>query len=289
MRVIVEGPDGAGKSTLIRGLKLTPVVHNGVLEDPFGTYLSEIRCDALKGIDRFYPSEQVYGPVMRNQNMVGSKHRMLDRVLLSQKTVLVLCLPPKEVARDNWRLRLSSDDEYVTKLSMWEDIYDRYSDPSVVKTHLPVVMFNFMKDSFDDCRDKIMEALPPLNHGPGIGWHEEGVTLLIGERPTEEAGHDYPFVHATGCSPWLAEQLDQAGVSERSLYWVNARDSRGRELDPGFLDVLKPGKIITLGEEAHRWAGNHNISGAVVSHPQWHKRFRNKEPYPLMTFLRRSE
>ena len=121
--------------------------------------------------------------------------------------------------------------------------------------------------------------------GPGIG-SPRAQCLIIGDRPTEENEYKLPFVHPTGCAPWLAEQLEQACIPEEVLYWINAYDVKG---DPTNLDGLGFFEVgCMLGENAaKRSAELLEYCDTVVtfSHPQYWKRFHSKEPYPLITAL----
>jgi hypothetical protein len=79
-RIIVEGVDGSGKSTLIEGLLrefhfLTPVVNEKRGEQDFEKWWPEVLDTHYHGLipihDRFYYSELVYGPVLRG-TLTGS-------------------------------------------------------------------------------------------------------------------------------------------------------------------------------------------------------------------------
>jgi len=80
-RVIIEGVDGSGKTTLIEKLRrefhfLTPVVNTLRSEQDFEKWWPEVLStdygDRVPIHDRFYYSELVYGPILRG-NSIGSK------------------------------------------------------------------------------------------------------------------------------------------------------------------------------------------------------------------------
>ena len=145
-----------------------------------------------------------------------------------------------------------------------------------LKTELPVWTTSYFE-------------LEPYNHGPGGGMWAEGVTLLVGERANYKGPHFFlvPFASMTraGCSAWLTEQLIMHGVMERQLYWINAQRIDGTWTDHQFIQSLKPSKIIALGGIAERWCLANHIEHQSVTHPQFHRRFKSKEPYPLMDLL----
>jgi hypothetical protein len=136
-------------------------------------------------------------------------------------------------------------------------------------------------------------ALGWANRGPGAGAYRPGaVTLLVGERPnvarTGELKHRIPLVTfaGTGCAIWLAQQLEDAGVPESILYWINAYDAVGVPTDAAFLDDLQPHRVIAMGKLAERWCTDHASKFETVPHPQYWKRFHGNQRYPLLDQLR---
>lgn len=109
--VIVEGPDGSGKSQLIRRLGLK-AVHlkslrggvGGTTPEGWGAgdpaivaYVKKIReavADPLLAYDRFHLSEHVYGPMLRNkQELPGPDLQMVNDYIHQHKIPVILCLP----------------------------------------------------------------------------------------------------------------------------------------------------------------------------------------------------
>lgn len=130
------------------------------------------------------------------------------------------------------------------------------------------------------------------NCGPGAGAYRPGVaTLLVGERPnvarTGELKHRLPLVTfaGNGCAIWLAQQLENAGVPESALYWINAYDAVGVPTDASFLDDLAPLRVIAMGKLAERWCSDHVAKFETVPHPQYWKRFHSNQRYPLLDYL----
>jgi thymidylate kinase len=102
-RIIVEGIDGSGKSTLISELRsefhfLLPVVNDKQSEQNFNEWWPyQLEVEYQPGIipihDRFYYSELVYGPVIRG-SLVGDRKVHIDvRNQLRKEAFLIYCRP----------------------------------------------------------------------------------------------------------------------------------------------------------------------------------------------------
>jgi hypothetical protein len=117
----------------------------------------------------------------------------------------------------------------------------------------------------------------------------KGSVLLVGDRPAPDAPDDMtfhytPFGVLKHSSLWLNLQLHDHGIPEERLYWVNAYNHLGHPTDHKILDT--DAQVIALGGNANAWVKKHQEHGHwTVQHPQAWKRFRAKEPYPLMECL----
>ncbi len=129
------------------------------------------------------------------------------------------------------------------------------------------------------------------NHSPinfGIGLFKKGNILIVGDRPGPSAkGKNIPFV-GEGCGSWLLKNMDKSNIDERKLYWINSKDNFGVPATKDFLALLQPSKIICLGGEAAKWALDISDEYDVVTvpHPQYWRRFKSKERYPLLDLLK---
>jgi hypothetical protein len=73
--------------------------------------------------------------------------------------------------------------------------------------------------------------------------------------------------------------LEEVGVNENNLLWVNA----DQDLD----QIPHPTRrhFLALGEVAQLRLEELVFPVMRFDHPQYHKRFRYREPYPLAKFL----
>ena len=116
--------------------------------------------------------------------------------------------------------------------------------------------------------------------------------LLIGDRPGPSAPRDDLYVHTPffsvkHCSGWLNALLHANSIPEQRLAWINSSDRVGTPLNFDIVKKLKPSVILALGGNAERWLIKNGCSSYIkVDHPQYWKRFKNSEPYPLVDVLK---
>ena len=286
MLLLVDGPDGAGKSTLIRQLEeLYPGLstsHHGPYKGASGRELASAVMSSMRpafagnptAIDRCWISEPIYANIFRKQEsrLTGPLVRMLERAALSCSGIIILCLPPFWKCQEAF---LSGREEMMSSVEDLRRVYDSYAVG--FKTNLKVVKYDYTTDSLAH----LVSQLVP-NYKPKI--------TLIGDRPNTKthAQQQYhvPFItfSGRGCSEWLAEQLELSGVPEGALSWLNAYDDAGLPTSP---DKLLPGtRVVALGRNAQQWCADHGIMHVHCPHPQVHKRFHHEKPYPLVNILK---
>lgn len=166
LNVVLEGPDGGGKTTLAATLH----ERYGCLHQHAGPPRAGIGPAALArdyarmvtprleidgqavGVvaDRWALGETIYGPLFRGRSLIGkAEWTALSCLLDATATPLVLCLPPKSVAMASWQDRLAEErfkdplavskvyDAYATfayggnpalRAPRWQWVYD-YTDP----------------------------------------------------------------------------------------------------------------------------------------------------------------
>ena len=133
MNIILEGPDDAGKSTLANKINKGGEwkrFHNGLHMEPFNEYLDQAVW-ALKNPgedclwDRFWPSNLVYGPIHGGKMITPGETRLLQAMTIHLNAIVVLCLPPWETVRVNWKAR--GDAELVKEENKMHGIYREYA------------------------------------------------------------------------------------------------------------------------------------------------------------------
>lgn len=306
---IVEGPDGAGKTTLVKAWhrwlesngNLSSIVHHGPYLNEtaiMGMYLRPMVTNPhMLLMDRSWLSEPIYAAAMRHGiNRIPSwQRRMLERVALGRSAVVVLCLRGYDELVISYSARHAQ--EYITGEPRLRQIFNAYLNPEqpsgsahkLFATQLPLITVNPTRYQPDKIWQRVEARRPAQNLGPGIGhWSPGKSVLLVGDRVSPRGQEGLPFVSsfAAGCSAWLAAQLDAAAVSERQLYWINAHTQDGASTNPRFLEYLRPAAIIALGREAYQWVERYGVTchqppSFIVPHPQFWKRFKHQQRYPL--------
>lgn len=113
-----------------------------------------------------------------------------------------------------------------------------------------------------------------------------GKILIVGEKPNPNKDwkpERVPFCSNGHCSGWLNKKLDDCNIDENKLQWLNAFDDYGVETSrEELLKRLPAIKVIALGNVASKWLDKNDVEHVKIPHPQYWKRFKSKEEYPLI-------
>lgn len=294
MNIILEGPDGAGKTTLYNNIfNKFYYKHFGLVSDPFIEYSNSIvdLCFNKKlnvVFDRLYISELIYGKFVRNNIRLTDGHvRMLERLLLTVNSIIIFIIPSFKTCYSNFITR----DEYLTSKNDLKKIYYEYKKFIYFnKIKLPIFIFNYEIDSYRKLLKDINKISFIKNKFSGIGVFKENNILLVGEKFNNNIffnkSINLPFISSKGCSLWLAELFYKNNIDETKLYWINCIDKDDNFISIDFIKLLKPRLIIALGAKASKWCNNNKLKHIKVYHPQYQKRFRFFKNYNLINLLK---
>lgn len=163
--LIFEGPDGAGKSTLIRrvmqAVPVTRYVHHGTyrgIENVYRMYLQPMIDASAPPVpktgyalvtDRSWLAEPIYGTVMRGGvNRIEPWHcDVLETIFANSGGVVVLCLPPVETCIENWNARREC--EYPEEAEQISLLWYAYAAAAAkwIARGLRVVTYNYTADA----------------------------------------------------------------------------------------------------------------------------------------------
>lgn len=136
--IIIEGPDGGGKSTLVEGLcmeyglivgeratKNRDLLYKVTRQDTYTAIAHEVMGNMSKPFiwDRLFWSEMVYADVVGRPVEFKPTEQDLIKKFLSSLSVLVVCMPPKHTVLENVA---ASKHEMDGVKERAEVIYDRY-------------------------------------------------------------------------------------------------------------------------------------------------------------------
>lgn len=167
--ILLEGPDGAGKTTLAtEDFPDYNQVHHGAYStdtDAFQAYDKllnvSLKSDNLV-IDRMHISERIYGREYHGFCMSDLRYEHIERQCLENRIVVVLCLPHLSTVLKNWSK--GGRDEMLTNSKHLEHIYNTYSRLQMY-TSLPFVIYDYENNAFNE-RFSLMNRihLARMNH-----------------------------------------------------------------------------------------------------------------------------
>lgn len=150
MIIIIEGPDGSGKTTLAEKLhKQTkyPIVHMGQPKTDeekklmLGEYLQTVRNGKNMIFDRCWYSEMVYGPIMRGSSAISYPDMyMLEEQLAKAGAIIIYATGPKATL---WQRCQKRGEDYVTARSDFNAICENFDKIMSIPHHIPVVRYEY--------------------------------------------------------------------------------------------------------------------------------------------------
>lgn len=279
MIIVLEGADGAGKSTLalqLAQLFNLEIHHEGPPPtdiSPLDHYGGLIEVTRQLGrnvvFDRLALGECVYGPIYRNNDRLGPAGlRLVNRLLDSVAALRIMCLPPYEVCRTNWAARAEVGKEMITKLETHRQVYHRFDELMDGYYHYDYTedrAFERLESLVDAWKKHVAVSALPF----GVIGSPGAKLLLVGAKGSNSSAHvDLPFWATIGSSRYLYECLDEAGIGDNEVAFVNAYR---HDKKPQPIPRLE--RVVALGQLASSALVKADISHVMVPHPQYWKRF----------------
>ena len=146
MIIIIEGPDGSGKTTLANQLSKQTgykIIHRtqpkteeekAIMMDE---YLQTIRAGKNMIFDRCWYSEMVYGPVMRDTSVISYPQMYdLERRLIKAGALIIYCTGAKSTL---WARCQERGEDYIVDRATFDSICDGF-DALFASPHLIQIM-----------------------------------------------------------------------------------------------------------------------------------------------------
>jgi len=281
MFIILEGPDGAGKSTLAEWLiqhynleyhhegpppqGVSCLVHyGGILHQAREHHQSVV-------YDRFALGERVYGPIYRKVDGLGPDGwRIMRRLLNASGVIQVLCLPAYQTCLKNWQMRRNLGEEMIAREAVFRQTFEAWL--SFANQHHFVYDYENPKHltHLIEVLDEVQPGFPsPIIGSPTASF------LLVGDSGSDPDSPttDLAFFGTSDSSAYLTRSLDMAGFKESELAFMNAIRHQPQ---PNIVNIPSFGAtIIALGKVAGRICADQGITHREVPHPQYWRRFHH--------------
>ncbi len=300
--IVLDGPDGSGKTTLSNqlveqlGAKYLHLTYRwGPKMDLYHTAaLFYILREAQKRpviLDRWWMSEVIYANVYRGGSKWPLLYRALEKAALRHSIMYVMCIPSD---RDRYvdhfqKLKAERNEMYSDNM---EKVYDGYVELNrKLKDQFhphhgtydwmtqgeDVVGFakSLYEHSYDLRMDNYSVGLVPIDHMNLSGSWNYAKYLLVGDSQSWVTRREnFPFARGT-TSNWLAQTMETLNVPEHELVHINAIHKDQALTDNNIRKaVAKNLRVVAMGDEALEHLIKLRIApDYVVKHPREYARF----------------
>lgn len=303
--VILEGPDGGGKTTLAKKLVEAGFEYKHEGPPPPGVDLLahylRILYDSLMSKrnvvhDRLWLGERIYGPIVRGVDRIGDEGQTLfDRLHRSKPIHQYICSPKLGVARANYLEKIKEKDDYLKCEHNWTSVFNGYM--SWVYNHAKMGdMYNYQDpDSYQNVVDRIMSHKVALGSLPdGTIGSPTAKYLFIGDKPNHLT-IDVPFFAVNGSSGYFNKALKLAQIKEANLAVSNAKSAIGTK--HSLTEIVRSlpyiEKVFLMGGVAKDWfIREYNLTGTEklldfceIPHPSFLKRFKGHNPQVMADLI----
>lgn len=150
MIIIIEGPDGSGKTTLAEKLSRQtgyPIIHRTQPKTDeekklmMDEYLQAILSGKNMIFDRCWYSEMAYGPVMRDSSVISYPEMYeLEEHLTRRGAIIIYATGPRAAL---WQRCQKRGEDYITSRDDFNAICENFDKIMRVPHHIPVVRYEY--------------------------------------------------------------------------------------------------------------------------------------------------
>lgn len=299
--IILEGPDGGGKTTLARQLVLKGYryFHDGVPpvgRDLLAHYL-QVLDEAINSsyntvFDRLWLGERIYGPIARGGDRIGDEgQRLFMRIHNAKAIWTVICLPPPRESKKNYRVKMKDEKDYLKSEDLWSETVGAYID--FYEENESKLTYHYDYTGADNPNSLLDMVNEPYSTLPtGVIGEPFARYLFIGDTPNHK-WIDIPFHSFSGSSSYLNQALTLAGIKEKDLALTNANTPLGgiREARKILDSLPSLEAVFLMGNKAREWFdtytnGKYPEKVYSMPHPSYLKRFRGANPQIMADMIK---
>lgn len=294
MGFVLEGPDGAGKTTfakrLVENLAGYRTEHFGPpTQPPLEEYLHWLVDQDAKGhrmiIDRFHLGESVYGPIFRGTlGLNRYELTAIEWALMVRGYMMVHVSQPLKTLVDSLERRgdqMVKVNQLTKILELYWDVTQRSIMPYDSYDYNWPATLRFMLEREKAYRLRSEAYLKHMGHYWGTGCLQPSV-ILVGEKVNPKLNSKGVPFSVGKASEWLIDALTWNGW-RATCYLTNAvkedgeREMVAREVrwlqGQAKVDERVIPQVIALGSVAGDVLEKHKIEHSLVYHPSYHRRF----------------
>ena len=148
MIIIIEGPDGSGKTTLAKKIAEQAgyeYIHN-VQPEHEGQDMAQMYDDLIKGhtnlvLDRAWYSEMAYGPTMRDHSCISYPDMYwLEKLVAKKGGMIIYCT---DSVNTLWKRCQKRGEDYIKYKADFADICAAFEEIMSVPHIIPVVKYDY--------------------------------------------------------------------------------------------------------------------------------------------------
>lgn len=304
--IVVEGPDGVGKSTLAQELVRQSGGHYMHLTYRFKDRMFDYHWAAFelalkwleKGpvvLDRWWPSEIVYAAAFRGGSKWPMGSRMLERAGMKHGVHYVLCLPQnKQQYLEFYESTKAATEDVAGQRSVLFDLYHAWYHRMGQRDDFQIYdmwhneqggrLQEYAQMTLEHVQDRLA-GLPGFmtdRNDRRFAGNPRPEVLLVGKgNRSNNRRKLWPFFEHANSSLWLAKKLEQVGIREFDLGWLNMFAPDGQlQWTSDELLAFGGAKYVAMGYGAKIGLEMCGIDPDWnIPHPVYFRRFNPNESY----------
>jgi hypothetical protein len=287
MIIIFEGPNGVGKTTIAKNVSDIYNLNYIKESKPVGGYKYYIKRSLEEKdcvFDRFHLGEFVYPSLMNDEREIMNdwQQHLIERILQIKNALLIYCDSTYENKKN---IFLTRGEEYVS--------IDKIEDESLLfkecveRSILNRIHIDPLSNNYENLYNFIEKYNNNLDKNfikyESIGCFYNPI-MLIGER--YGSGEDFNFGKNIYLKTFIDTKLSSRYLHQalknfkQKFYITNLYKVENNEINLKLIteeiNLIKPTKIILLGNKVEKLFKELNLLYYKMPHPQYYNRFKNK-------------